>query len=507
MLTCLDSTTTTEQCPRIDPTGPRALEKIMNCTADFARKAIIRSMDEFSKKYKYLMIALRDFVHDSLTDTNDQSIDSPRMEIVAHILTMICNWTDNTPLVPIFLDAGYAEAAIEWISKLRSVGSKKEFDETVLAIVYNLSRHEKGLHTLRQNGTFELLMEYKPSVNLENTDKLDDMTQLLGMSLIGLATRDDNLQQIQELIRKVTENLYDMCEKAREDTDLRSNGYHLSDIIDALELAFGNTSIVRHVLGNESNVKTERIEFFVKLFTSFYGLSINQEVDYFEKIIWESLLNILLCISNYVEYRAELHKYDGFCILIEGLTKRPKQDIAKRIWCNLNLDENSITLSHHPKIKKQPLIYISYNFANEEFCKLFVEKLRKFSKIRIWVDYENVGWSEDLWDCVAPIIQHATIIIVLVSNAYCNSIVSFQELNYAMTLTKTQPQTETVSFIFVETEKGTADQREWISDLSKDRKIRYKENKDELARAVFKHDTLVTNSARTAAQSHICTIL
>ena len=117
------------------------------------------------------------------------------------------------------------------------------------------------------------------------------------------------------------------------------------------------------------------------------------------------------------------------------------------------------------------------------------------------------GWSEDLWDCVAPIIQHATIIIVLVSNAYCNSIVSFQELTYAITLTKTRPQTDTVSFLFVETEKGTADQREWISDLSKDRKIRYKENKDELARAVFKHDTLITSSAGPAVQSHICTIL
>jgi hypothetical protein len=270
---------------------------------------------------------------------------------------------------------------------------------------------------------------------------------------------------------------------------------------------------VRHVLGHKSNVKTKRIKFFAELLTSTYGLSINQEADYLEDIIWQSLLNILLCISNYVEYRAELCKYDEFCVLIEGLTNRPKQDIAKRIWCNLKLQENPITSSHQQKTKQQPMIYISYNRADRKFCQLFVKKLHISSKIRIWVDYENVGWSDDLWDCVAPVIQHATIIIILVSNAYWDSIVNFQELSYAMTLAKDQSQKENVSFIFIETERDTAGKREWISDLIKDNMISYNENIDRMVDAVLDYDTfskkytLVPNSARIAVQSHICTII
>ncbi len=509
----LDSNTTNEQCLLIDLTGPEALEKIMHCTTAFARHAIIQLMDEFSKKYQCVMVVLRKFVSDFIADTNDHSVDSPRMKIVDHILTMTWNWTDNSLRVPIFLKAGYAEAAIQWIEKLPSDDSKTEFDEAVIAIVYNLSRHEDGLRTLRRNRAFEILMEYKLPVNLENVKERDEITQLLGMSLIGLATSDDDQKQNQELIRKVAENLYDMCEQAPRYKNLRSNGYHWSDILDALQRAFANMSIVRHVLGHKSNVKTKRIKFFAELLTSTYGLSINQEADYLEDIIWQSLLNILLCISNYVEYRAELCKYDEFCVLIEGLTNRPKQDIAKRIWCNLKLQENPITSSHQQKTKQQPMIYISYNRADRKFCQLFVKKLHISSKIRIWVDYENVGWSDDLWDCVAPVIQHATIIIILVSNAYWDSIVNFQELSYAMTLAKDQSQKENVSFIFIETERDTAGKREWISDLIKDNMISYNENIDRMVDAVLDYDTfskkytLVPNSARIAVQSHICTII
>ncbi|CAF1154237.1 unnamed protein product [Adineta steineri] len=459
------------------------------------------------------------------------------------MLCVVWNWTDNILLAPMFLEAGYAEAAVEWIKKLPLVGLEKKFDLGVISIVYNLSRHKGGLHTFRQNHAFEILMEYKPfvnlenvdeppvslenvneppvsledvdepPVNLENVDKPSEMMQLLGMSLIVLATSDDDQKQNQEVIRKVTENLYGMCKEASEYIDFRCDGYLLSDILDQLECSFANMSIVQHVLGNQSNVKKERIKFFAELLTSTYGLSIIEEPKPYEKIIWETLLNILLCISNYIEYRAELRAYGEFRVLIEGLTKRPKQDIAKRILSNLKLDENPITPPHQQKTKQQPLIYISYNRADEEFCRLFVEELSRSNNIEIWVDYENVSSSEDLWDSVAPIIQRATIIIVLVSNAYWDSIVNFQELTYAMTSLKKQSQSKNVSFIFIETGQDAAGKREWISDLTKDKIISYNQNIDQMVNAVLEHDaflkkyTLVTNSAKIAVQSHICTII
>ncbi|CAF4177107.1 unnamed protein product, partial [Adineta steineri] len=247
-----DSNVTNERCAPVDLTGPKALEKIMKCTADFATEAIIWSIDEFNRKYQRLMTVFREFVSDSFGGTNNRAVDSLRMEIVDHILAMAWNWTDNSLLAPIFLEAGYAEAAIKWIKKLPSIGSEKQFDRAVISIVHNLSRDKKGLQTLRQNRAFESLMKYKPFANLEDVDEHNDMMQILGMSLIGLATRDHDQKQNQELICEVTEDLYDMCKGASRRKFFRYNGLHLSEILDALECAFANMSIVRHVLGNES---------------------------------------------------------------------------------------------------------------------------------------------------------------------------------------------------------------------------------------------------------------
>jgi hypothetical protein len=491
------------------------LGKIMNCTAVCAEKAIIPSANEFGRKYQSLMQYLCTFIDKFFDNTKTLSNDIFYMNIVYCILSMVWNLTDRVPLVPMFLDAGYANSIVKWIKKLSSGYPWSQLHEQVISINHNLCRHKMGLYILRENDAFKILMKYKPLLKWENDSQLDDMTQAFAMSLIALATNDNDQAENKDLICKACEKLYRLCEKAAKEPSLRKDGFHLSELLHSLEWALFNTTVVRHMLGNHPNVNKESIQFFAQLLISFYGTLLNPEANDHEKSIVRSLLKILLCISSYHDYREELQSHGPFCILIESLTTRPKQDIPKRIWANLELDEKPNPSSHPIILNKPPMIYINYNWKDIDFCVSFVDDLSKLTKVPIWVDYENANWFDDMWDHIAYPLKHATIVVVLVSDAYCNSVTNFQELSYAIETAETQSGRKKDSIIFVETECDVINRREWISNVSKDKKlIFYNENQQEIARKVIEHDTFskkklasFTYSHDNAAQSRVCTIM
>jgi hypothetical protein len=72
-------------------------------------------------------------------------------------------------------------------------------------------------------------MRCKELVHLETNCKLADLTRTYGMPLVALTTSDKEQTENENLIRRVSENLYGMCEKAAKDKNLRDEGYHLSE--------------------------------------------------------------------------------------------------------------------------------------------------------------------------------------------------------------------------------------------------------------------------------------
>ena len=163
----------------------------------------------------------------------------------------------------------------------------------------------------------------------------------------------------------------------------------------------------------------------------------------------------------------------------------------------------------------QSKIYISYNWDDFKFCKQFVDQLSNATKVPIWVDYKNAGWDDDMWDYIAPAIESATIIIVLVSSAYCNSRKNFQELSYAVAYAKTQSRNENDSIIFVETETGIINKREWMSNVSKDKKIiPFPIDEKRMVSEVIGQDLLskgkrtsITSVFHVPIQSSVCTVM
>ncbi|CAF3183024.1 unnamed protein product [Rotaria socialis] len=485
--------------------------------------ANIRAMDEFSKKYESLMKELREFIDEFFINIKDLYQDKMYMDLIDHILNIIWNLTDTTALVPMFVSAEYAKSVAEWIQKLSVRDPKERATKAVIAIIHNLSRDKKGLKALREKNLFEILTECKILLHVEDEDESNKLRQPFGMSLIALATSYDEQKRNESLICIVSGELFSKCKKAASCENWKFDGFHLSEFLNSLEVAFSNDTVVRHILDDNTGIKSESITFFAALLVSCYGLLFNQEADDLEKRTSEALLQILLCISNFPEYLKPLKEHNQFYVLIEGFAKQPKpnianqpkQDIVKRIWSNLSMRENSTKEPHQLQVRKQPMAFISYNWADDKFCEKFLEELGKHTRIQLWVDYKNVAKTENNdWNSYAHAIERATIFIVLLSEAYCDSKYCFQELNYAVALTGGPTQVRD-AFIFVETQKDASKKRERIKNLLNNMEtIGYIEDLNQMAVKVAESIESLRNKNKTTTysssnivQSSMCTMM
>ena len=285
--------------------------------------------------------------------------------------------------------------------------------------------------------------------------------------MIALATSDEQSEENKKLILDTGETLYNSCRKADQEADLRHDGLHLSESLELLHRAFSNTYVIKHILEKKVNEEPAPIQYFAELLLSFYGTLLDPEPDELERRVAQYSLKILLQISGYPDYLKELIVNNRFCIIVEYLANRPKQDDTKRIWCNIQ----QIMSPNKPKKVTSSNIYVSYDWADKKFCREFIKELRERITIPIWVDYENVELSEDMWEYSSLQINSAAVIIVLVSTAYGESTDKFQELSYIIS-TKNNKK----GLLVVEAERDFSFNRCWMRDLLGDETMIHFEN-------------------------------
>ncbi|CAF1199303.1 unnamed protein product [Adineta steineri] len=376
-------------------------------------------------------------------------------------------------MVSICIDVGYIQKIIQWIRSDIFASHISYIGNPIICIVYNLSRDKTGLKQFRTEKAFDIIMERKQLINNENNS---DLTDSYGRVLIALATSDEQSEDNKKLILNTTENLYQLCKKTDQQDDLTFEGYHLSELLELLDRAFTNTYVIKHILEDKINEKSTAIQYFTELFLSLYGALLDPEPDELEKRAVKYLLRILLQISSYPEYLKQLIDNHQFCIIIESLANRPKRDDVKRIWCNIQ----QIMSTNERKKEMLSKIYISYDYTDEEFCKEFVKELRKRMTIPIWVDYENVDLSDDMWEYISSNIESATVVIILVSTAYGESTDKFQELSYIISTNKSRDEKK--GLIVVATEPNFTFNRSWMKDLLHDKTmVSYENNIGQMA--------------------------
>ncbi|UJR20242.1 hypothetical protein I4U23_023373 [Adineta vaga] len=456
VVSTIDSTTTNRKSPQDNKIQFHdILQQYIEHTNIFLSAAVIRSKYEFGNHYSSLMISFKEFINDCLTIPNE-NVSSGRLTVTSSILLLIWNLTDKIPLIPIFINLGYVQKTIQWI---RTDTFKSHIDSLcnpIISIIYNLSRDQKGLKQFRTEKAFDVLMECSQLINETNDE---DLTKSFGIALIALATSDEQSEENKKLILDTSVKLYQLCKTAEANVELNCDGYHLSELLELLHRAFINTYVIKHILENKIDEKPTAIQYFAELLLILYGALLDPEPDELEKRAVKYLLKILLQISSYPEYVKQLIDNNQFCIIIESLANRPNRDDAKRIWCNIQ----QIIVPNKPQKEMLPMIYISYDSTNEDFCKTFIKELRKKVTVPIWVDYEKVDLGEDMWEYISPVIISATVVIILISTAYEDNTDKFQELSYIISTNKSRHETK--GLVVVTTEPDFNFKRSWIKDL------------------------------------------
>ncbi len=427
----------------------------INHASAFVSTTVNQSAYEFQKNHSSLMAFLLTIINNCLTDT-DKHLSLTQVDLLNVTLGIIWNLTDKVGIIPMFVELGYVQKTIPWIRTDIFASHIDELGPAIFAIVHNLARNKMGLKQLRTEKAFDILMERKQLVNERNNEEL---TQAFGTTFIALATNDETPEENKILILNTSRKLYEYCKEAGESDDLKAQGFHLSELLELLHRAFSNTYVIKDFLENKTNEEPKPIQYFPQLLLSIYGVLLDREADNLEKRAAEYLLKILLQISSYPEYQKELTGNNELCVVIESLANRPKQDDAKRIWCNL---EQKIS-QDESKTEKSSMIYINYDWADQEFCKEFVNNLRGKITIPIWVDYEHIELSDDMWEYLSSMIKSATVIIVLVSTSYGESTDKFQELSYITSTSKLRDETK--GLIVVKAEPNFNFNRSWMRNL------------------------------------------
>lgn len=471
ILNYLDPATTEEESSQYRKINFQVLVKdYIDRIRIFARKTVIQSVDEFKKNHKSFMIFLLTYVNNCLTDM-DKDFSLTKLDLMATILGFLTTLTNKIALIPMFVDCGYAEKIIQCVRLNIFASHIDKLGYLIFIIIHNLSRDKMGLEKLQKEEAFNILMKQKQSVQSVSDKNNERLTLKFGAALISVATNDEPSAENKKLIVNTSGKLYGHCKQAADKDDLKSCRYHLSELLELLHRAFWNTYVIESILKNETNETETPVQFFSQLFLDFYGVLLDQEPDDLEKIAAEYLLKILLQISSYPEYQKELIENKQLCVVIESLAKREKLKLydAQFIWCNLTPQ----TSLEKPTQEKSPMIYVSYDRADKEFCKEFVKNLRSKIAIPIWVDYEHVESSDDVWKYLTlklKKIKSATVIMILVSTAYGDeSTDKFRESSHI--ISPNILQDETKRLIVVNAEPNYNFNRSWMINLLRNKTV------------------------------------
>ena len=451
------------------------ITRYMNYVASLACEAVVSSMHMFENNYRFLLTSLQIFINKYLAN-EDNYVALISLNIMDNSLRLIWDLTDKIPLVPIFVNIGCVENALQWVCTDVFASHIAVLGPSIFSIIYNLSRNTDGLKRLQTKEAFNILIKCKHIVDHENSTEL---TNIFGMTLISLATNRE-LEENKEFFFVTGETLYNGCKKAEQSIDLRDNGLHLSESLELLyRVMFNNTHVMKHILDNKTNESPAPVGYFVTLFLSFYGTLLDPEPGELEKRVAKCSLKILRKISRDPDYQKQLTQNNEFCIIIECLASHPKQYVANAIYLQIQSEPS-------PSESTLSDIYISCDWNDQGFCQQFVKELRRKISKPILVDDKNVELDDDTWEHSSVMIDSAVVVIILASTAYAENTDKFQELSYITSTCNKSRNTEK-RLIVVEAEPDFSFNGFWMSNLLRDEpRIPYEDNISKMASKVCK---------------------
>lgn len=482
------------------------VESLFYCLADLVTEVTVRSIDDFITSHHHIIYLLLHF-ENIFFDPNDQYDRTEfQRKIMRTMLLFLLNLTAHELLVPVFIEANYASAMIKWIDGSSFKSLVNNMSKYFLGILYNLSRNNEGLKSLRKEKAFGKLIKLKSFFIEEEKEeeKKKSFMHIFGSLLISLAESDEEKKVDEDLFRQTTETLFKNLKIINDNSDdLIGDGYYLSELLHLLLQAFSNKIIVKNVFGDKSKLKTDSILFFGDLLSNIYGVFFDQEADDLEKSAGKYLLEVILFLTKDQIYLEVLKSHFILYVLIKSLAQNPKQMIANKIWGRLSGASFS---NNESKFNQQPTIYVSYSLVNKKFYNSFIKDLCENFPMEILDDHEEIAETDDRWDYLAQRIQSGTVVVILISSAYENN---DKTLIYVTNRAKSYGK----KIFIVEAESNITFSQPRLQILLKDKDIiPYNTETKAMVKKVRDFLTVKTESSTTSTssntwQSTICTII
>jgi hypothetical protein len=314
--------------------------------------------------------------------------------------------------------------------------------ESILLIINNTARHEEGSNMLNNTRISDVLQDFWKSYG-DNLSK--HLIAVYYMAYALIVTPDQLKSAI--ILHDVIDYLIKNINTASCSSNMRTDSAHISEYLVALARLIVNDSVAQYIIDMcKINKTTDGLTFFNGLFQKYNELKSNDL--YLKHLSRIALFNIFCSFSFQAAAQKSLASDKKFIEIIKNASHyNNEQDVviqpcllqhlstakqaAEAILINLDLYKEEDTLQIGASAKTMHhRIMISYSHKDKTFCRNLVRAL-KSNSIDPWVDEDGHCHSDDCWEEIAIAIKYASIVLVIVSPDYCQSVSCRKEATYA----------------------------------------------------------------------------
>ncbi|CAF0855709.1 unnamed protein product [Rotaria sordida] len=360
---------------------------------------------------------------------NDQ-----QSQVYTSIFKWILNMTDIYGFVPYFVQIGYPNAILQWISIERDHIKYISLESwsCIINILHNLARHPIGVKALNELKMIDSIKQWKEQylsessvIDYNEDDKDIRMAYYLlyAKLLEPKELKNESVSNIQTILDYILEQTM----KAFDSVDLTCGPYNVCEYLEGLVKLVVNDALLTYIISRDNIY-----ELFIEKFLLFNNIC---ESTVLNTIICSSLYTIFWSISFLSEYSIKLKLNNEFLSFVEQRAKNQSNDeyeldmkrAAKGILFNLDCIQMDIqpiedNHNHDDDDDNQIKVMISYSHKDAKFCKNLVTKIQEHYQGDIWVDFNKLSPPyEDDWEEIAKAITQCNVIVMIVTENYCGS--------------------------------------------------------------------------------------
>ncbi|CAF1044053.1 unnamed protein product [Rotaria sordida] len=371
--------------------------------------------------------------------------------LIKEILHFICNITDKTLTIPIFININCPQTCLQWLSLSYLNGYEYK---CIIGILNNIARHDEGVIVLSKSDCVKIVRQFKNEVLNINIDFIinKDMRSAVSLLLdliLALVVDPDELHA-EEINSGTINQVLSTTKIILKSTGFRYEGCHISELFIALMKLCTNDNIIDYIL-QQNQYQTIFLATLKTFLSDIENEKLNDDNFDMNVLTIMALANIIWSISFHDRYKNELIQNINTLKKLEVFRETdtinyvlpriyiPHQMLSLRrtidgIW--QNLFPSLPTKLENKSISNRKIIcslMISYSHVNIDFCRQLYDVLSTIPQLSINVD---INTGKYLWKEISQTIEQSDVVLFLLSKDFFYNKSCRQELIYVTDILK-----------------------------------------------------------------------